>query len=346
MSDTLSRVRHAFSLVPGVWRDFRKVGRQLCDMRRAACNAIRLMRRGEWSRRRQRSECCIRVPDVYIRPDPLIYAQHYLMARGLSVTWDNPDIELFDGGVPVSSASLQPDREYEVKVRVWNGSYDAPIVGLPVTLSFLSFGIATTSNAIAKTYINLGAKGTSQCPAFASFKWRTPPRPGHYCLQAQLDWADDANPDNNLGQENVNVGVLASPAQFVFTLRNDASVRRRFVLEPDTYRLPAIAPCDDEYRRAFGAEAFRTRIEESRARWAWALRTQAYGRFSELAGWSVAIEPREVVLEAREERDIHVAIEPRDAGFTGSKSFNIHAFALSADNSRRLAGGVTLVVRR
>src|SRR4051794_15988414 len=50
---------------------------------------------------------CTRIPDrVYRRPDPLLYAQWYLLAQGLAVTWDNPDIEIQQGGVPVSSESL------------------------------------------------------------------------------------------------------------------------------------------------------------------------------------------------------------------------------------------------
>jgi hypothetical protein len=268
------------------------------------------------------------------------------MANGLAVTWDNPDIELFDGSVPIASSTLQPDHEYEVRARVWNGSYSAPVVGLPVTLSFLSFGVGTTSTSVGRAYINLGAKGSSQCPAFASFRWRTPAQTGHYCLQVQLDWADDANPDNNLGQENVIVGLLHSPAQFTFKLRNKASVRRRFVLEADTYQLPASTPCDDDYRRRFAAEQFRTRIAESRALWAWALQAQGYGKFPVPEAWIVAIEPREAVLDARQEIDIRVAIEPRDAAFTGTKAFNIHAFALGPDDDRSMTGGVTLVVRR
>src|SRR5215212_9149113 len=36
---------------------------------------------------------CGRIPDPLIRrPDPCIYSQTYLMAQGLPVTWDNPDI--------------------------------------------------------------------------------------------------------------------------------------------------------------------------------------------------------------------------------------------------------------
>jgi hypothetical protein len=143
---------------------------------------------------------------VHKRADPLLYSQRYLMSKGLAVTWDNPDIDLYRGGVLVPPGSLEPDTEYDVIVRVWNGSYDAPAPGLPVHLSFLSFGIGTTSTAVGKTYVDLGVKGSAAHPAFAHLTWRTPVTPGHYCLQAFLDWPDDANRENNLGQKNTTVG--------------------------------------------------------------------------------------------------------------------------------------------
>ena len=62
--------------------------------------------------------CCLNLTDATVRPDPLIYSQPYLMAQGLAVTWDNPDIELFEDGVAVSSSALKPDHPYEVQVRV------------------------------------------------------------------------------------------------------------------------------------------------------------------------------------------------------------------------------------
>jgi hypothetical protein len=337
-----------FRPLPAVLRQLGSLPSVLKEIWRAICRRIRLTKRGEWPQRPSRSRCCFQVPDVYKRPDPLLYAQYYLMAQGLAVTWDNPDIQLFDGGVPVSSSSLLPDHEYEVRVCVWNGSYDAPAVGVSVTLAFLSFGIATKADPIPKNeLVNLGVKGSAEQPAVATFAWRTPRQAGHFCLQAQLHWHDDANPDNNLGQENVTVGTLASPAEFTFTLRNDASVRRRFALEADTYQLPAASPCDDDYRRRLaGEERASTRIAESRALWAWARRTQAYGAFRVPDDWLVSIAPNDPVLAPGEEREIRVAIEPRDPGFRGTKGFNVHGFALGSDNRRDLAGGVTLVVSR
>ena len=166
----------------------------------------------------------------------MIYDQYYLMAQGLAVTWDNPDIQIYDllGNV-VSAYGLSTDTEYQVKVRVWNNSYGAPAAGLPVHLSYLSFGIGIVSNPVAATTVNLGVKGSPRCPVIAPFLWRTPTIPGHYCLQALLVWPDDANPANNLGQKNTQVGTMLSPAVFSIPVHNGASVPRRFEIEADMY---------------------------------------------------------------------------------------------------------------
>jgi hypothetical protein len=222
------------------WKGILVVARSLWHL---LCHLCRCRKR---PRRPPRGDCCIELPpDVYKRADPLLYAQFYLMKMGLAVTWDNPDIQLYEAapgapdglGAPVSSSLLKSNHPYKVRVRVWNGSYAAPAVGLPVHLSYLSFGAGTQSHAVGTSYVDLGVKGSAQQPAFAILDWKTPPIAGHYCLQARLEWSDDANPNNNLGQENTDVGALKSPAELTFTLRNDASVRRRYVLEADAYRL-------------------------------------------------------------------------------------------------------------
>jgi hypothetical protein len=281
-------------------------------------------------------------PEVYKRPDPMLYSQQWLMSMSLSVTWDNPDIQLYHNGTPVPSAQLDAETEYEVRVRVWNNSYDAPAPGLPVHLTYFGFGVGTGGVYVGKRIIDLGAKGTSQCPAFASFVWKTPSAAGHYCLQARLDWLDDANPQNNMGQENTNVATMQSPALFTFRARNNASVPREFVFEVDDYRLPQLDPCDDK-----DVDREQTRIEESRERWATTRSTQGYGLFDDWKNhWSVAIDPAKPTLDPNQEIDVKVSIEPLDPGFSGSKPFNVNAFAVRPDvtGPREFVGGVTLVV--
>lgn len=294
---------------------------------------------------KQREGCCVDIPpSVYKRPDPLLYSQSWLMSQGLAVTWDNPDIQLFKGENPVSSFNLLPNQEYNVRVQVWNNSYDAPAAGLPVSLSYLSFGIGTTSTFVDKTFIDLGVKGSSQAPAYAWFKWKTPGAAGHYCLQARIDWFDDANPDNNLGQENTDVGEIQSPAEFTFTVMNNASIDRRFHLEADFYRLPELRQCDTVVDQERNQSNFPSRLAESRVRWQEALNRQRYGNFPVPDNWNVQIQPADFSLAPGEEIIIQVQIEPQDLGFKGQQAVNIHGFVLGTNEDRQLIGGVTLYV--
>lgn len=327
--------------------------RGLRELWLAVRHLIRVLLRKERRRPRRRNDaCCIELPpDVYKRPDPLIYDQYFLMKMGLAVTWDNPDIQLFERdlaepdflGAPVPSSTLQGNHPYRVRVTVWNGSYHAPAFALPVHLSYLSFGASTTSHPIATTHVDLHVKGSPLHPSHAFFDWTTPTA-GHYCLQALLEWADDANPDNNLGQENVDVAAHHSPAAFAFRLVNDASVRRRFVLEADAYRLPAVPACEDpaalewDVRTQTGERP--SRLVESRGRWDHARRTQGYGSFALPQDWKLELHPHEIVLAPDEERVVGVSIDTGEA----EGAVNVHAFALSDEGSRHLVGGATFYV--
>jgi hypothetical protein len=292
---------------------------------------------------------CLQLPDVYRRPDPLIYAQFYLLKQGLSVTWNNPDIQLFepgpgphDVGPAVASSKLQPDHVYRVRIRVWNGSYDAPAVGMPVRLSYLSFGAGTKSHPVGTAFVDLGVKGSPHSPAYAFIDWKTPPAKGHYCLQARLEWSDDANPNNNLGQENVDVGVAASPAVFDFALRNRAAKRRRFALEPETYALPDPVPCD---KTPYAPQGTRTRREESRARWEVARGEHGAGLFPVPDDWTVTIDPAEPILEPNEEVQVTVAVDLPQATGGRPATLNVNAFALDGEE-RDFVGGVTFHVEK
>jgi hypothetical protein len=341
-------VRALATLVEALLAPFLQPGlfwKGLAEILRAACRALRRL----FSPHRTSGpggDCCLHLPDVYRRPDPLLYAQYYLMSMGLAVTWDNPDIQLFEPGsagpqslgAPVSSSALLPNHLYRVRVRVWNGSYDAPAVGLPVHLSYLSFGIGTTSTPVATRLVDLGVKGSPKHPAFAVFDWRSPGA-GHFCLQAFLDWSDDANPDNNLGQENVQVGAAHSPANFSFAVRNQGAARRRFVLEPDAYRLPELEPCEE-----MPSPRGMTRLAESRARWERARLKHGAGASPVPDGWTVRIEPAQLVLGAEEERDVTVSVDIPAAIGVSPATLNVNAFALREDSGRDLVGGVTLRV--
>jgi hypothetical protein len=193
---------------------------------------------------------CVKISDpAFKRPDPMIYDQYYLMSQGLAVTWDNPDIHIEFGGVPVSPHTLKPNTTYDVIARVWNNSTEAPVVDMPVIFSYLSFGMGTQSHGIGQTKVTLDVKGGPVNPAFAKVPWKTPPVSGHYCVQVFLDWTDDANPNNNLGQTNTNVVAAHSPAQFDFQFRNSARTRQEYRFEVDAYTIPPPSPCGQKPRQ-------------------------------------------------------------------------------------------------
>jgi hypothetical protein len=223
---------------------------------------------------------------------------------------------------------------------------------MPVRFSYLHFGIGAAEIPISQTVIDLPAKAAPGHPAKAQAIWKTPPGAGHYCLKVQLVWSDDANPDNNIGQENTNVGTASSPAHFEFPVRNPDKESRRLRLRADAYVIPPLPPCpprakhDDEdpaKERDWPEEherRRRARKEEERRRRAAAARHALEG-FPLPPGWSVEIIDAELQLEGGEERDVSVDVEP-PAHFTGRQPININAF-----NERdELVGGVTLYVER
>jgi hypothetical protein len=256
---------------------------------------------------------------AFTRPDPLLYSQGELMQLGLAVTWDNPDVVLERNGAPVSSASIDPSTDYEIVARIWNGSTDAPVVGLPVRFSFLSFGIGAQEHPIGATAVDLGVKGGPQHPAFARIKWRTPATGGHYCIVVRLEPADDVNASNNVGQENLAVRQAQSPAEFEFTLRNGWREHETFRFEVDAYAIPPLEPCRDG-----GREGRLARHDRS--------------RHAVPDGWTVSLVPAEPRLAPGQEILVRAAITP-PPGFSGRRPINVNAF-----DTRGFAGGVTLYV--
>jgi hypothetical protein len=276
-----------------------------------------------------------RVPStIYRRPDPMIYSQQYLMSQGLAVTWNNPDVHLEKDGTVVPSHALEPTTDYEIVARVWNGSPQAPAVGLPVHCSYLEFGIGTVSHSIGVRHVDLPVKAAPGSPVFARFPWTTPAEVGHYCIQIRLVWSDDANPANNLGQENADVKTLNSPrANFVVPVRNDGPNRRALRFEVDSYEIGRRLPCPPE--REPGAPPAGEREREERRRRARA--RHARGGHPVPDGWTVAVEPTTLTLSPDERADVEVHVTAPD-GFEGRQAFNLSALA-----GDELVGGVTLV---
>jgi len=296
-----------------------------------------------WARRQVKGRArkatdskCVPINEpAFKRPDPLIYAQYDLMARGYAVTWDNPDIELRKGGVVVPSWDILPATDYEIVARIWNGSPDAIAVGLPVIFSYLSFGVGVKINPIGATSVpRLGVKGGPDHPAFATITWKTPSTPGHYCLLAFLAPTDDTNYNNNLGQENVQVGKATSPAQFTFQLGNQRTLEQDFHFEVDTYTLPQVPVCNSDRQPPLPPQnlalmnAARPNVPPVHDR----------NNYPLPVGWVIDILPPQPHLPPGGEMTITVNITPL-AGFKGRQPVNIHAF-----DGQGLAGGVTLHV--
>jgi hypothetical protein len=165
-----------------------------------------------------KEEDCGSVPDPLIRrPDPCIYSQSLLLAQGLPVTWDNPDIWMAPasnpGAIEPDSYHLQDDTDYLVSVQVHNASTD-PAINVKVRLVYRPWSF----NSPDVTPVELDANGQeafrfADIPAMGAaivqFRWHTPSvAPGetaHYCLQVQLSHPMDTNTANNVGQENTNV---------------------------------------------------------------------------------------------------------------------------------------------
>ena len=142
---------------------------------------------------------------------------------------------------------------------------------------------------------------------------------GHYCVQVELVWPDDADPSNNLGQTNLDVKALNSPnASFTFPLRNDGFHAAPLRLEVDAYHLPPLESC--------GKDATGRRLSDR-------LRRHLPAANLLPAGWKVDISgaPDED-MSAGEERPITVKDMAPD-GFAGSQDINVNAF----DRERRSA---------
>lgn len=280
----------------------------------------------------QSKDCHTISEPAFHRPDPCIYSQYYLLKLGLPVTWDNPDIVLKRGGIVVSETTLLPSTQYEIDATIWNNSYEAPAIGLRVDFSYLSFGVATTSTPIGTTFVNLGVKGGANHPALATMLWTTPPTPGHYCLQVKLDWIDDANPDNNLGQNNVDVVAAHSPALFSFRLRNHTKTENSYSFQVDTYSIPELKDCTatipPQDKGTFAERLRRIKTVHNRA------------NFLIPPGWTVEITPPNVSLLPDQEVDIAVSITP-PPGFVGKLPFNVNAVY-----GETYAGGVSLFVTK
>lgn len=284
---------------------------------------------------------------IYKRPDPTIYSQQYLMSQGMAVTWDNPDIYLEENGVVVSSHAVKPATQYKIVARIWNNSTEAPAVNMLVRFYYLDFGAGGARIYIGKTYVDVAVKGSPALPAYTAINWLTPAQPGHYCLQVELVWSDDANVHNNLGQENVDIKQLNSPqAKFQLNVHNDFAERKIFRLQGDGYRLRPRLACDEisvEFDATDVATHENTKarsVAESDAR-ASLLKDHWYQAQSLPDNWQIIYSPDEsFVLDAGETQLVEVTVIAPDEPLQPTP-VNINVFV-----GNTLVDGVTLYVHK
>lgn len=287
------------------------------------CDALALLRYVigfQLGQKKPTSDNCV-CPPALKKPDPFLYSQQYLMSLGLPVTWDNPDVYIFDGNTLVDPHNLQANTLYTVAARVWNNSPDVPVINMKVYFTYLSFGAGTQSHPIGVTTVDLAAKGLPGCPAFAYMPWTTPSALGHYCLQVLLEPPDDINWLNNLGQRNTDVTQAQSPATFSFKVGNHLGDRPRNVtFKVDCYAIPPLPACDV----IFAAGARSRDISKTAP--------------PVPSGWNVVLTPSALQVLFGDEKEVTAEITP-PAGFHGTMPFNVTAI-----DDYGAVGGVTLTV--
>jgi hypothetical protein len=126
---------------------------------------------------------------------------------------------------------------------------------------------------------------------------------------------DDTNFNNNLGQENIVVGKVASPATFSFQLRNQSPQDQVFRFEVDTYAIPPLPPCG---RRGVQNPALSSRPQLIGATRPAVPAAHDRANYPVPAGWLVDIDPSEARLTPEAEMTIKVRITP-PAGFAGRR---------------------------
>jgi hypothetical protein len=204
-----------------------------------------LLSREEEPRRPDR--CDELPPHVKRKPDPCLYSQTWLMAQGLAVTWNNPDIWVTElNGTPVPSDQLQAGHDYLVNGRIHDASFD-PALATQVRCLYRPWSF----NSPNRVPVEVNSDGTERVvivhiPPWSSevavFRWRTPAQGGHFCLQVECFHPDDKNPNNNLGQENTTVLAASAAASLpivdALDLFNTGRETQRFLLAADGYVVP------------------------------------------------------------------------------------------------------------
>lgn len=153
---------------------------------------------------------------------------------------------------------------------------------------------------------------------------------GHYCIQVDLKPADDLNPSNNLGQNNVEVVSPQSPAVFNFQIRNNTEKRSYYTFPIDTYVLPILKDCEQKITR-----------DNHKNNWDDIRSVHDRAKYPVPSDWTIQMSPPSVDLLPGQEMSIQVSVDP-PTNFTGTKAFNVHTLR----NERIFDGGITFYVMK
>lgn len=277
---------------------------------------------------------CLPIPaGVWLQPDAYLYSQSYLMSLGIGVTWDNPDVQLTDmGGAVVGSHDLLPSTDYRITATIHNRSNNAPAPGMPVVFTLFSFGAGGGSQPLGSDVINLPVRAAPGEPALASIVWKTPPTPGHHCIQIEAVWPDDANPLDNIGQHNTVIRGAARGERIELRIPvvHFMQGRSRLRVRLDGYALPE-RPVRRQERES--DQSFRKRIAAA----------NSPERFPPAEGWRAEISRKELVQQADETSALEFqATVPASAQPGSEQRFNV---AVSEESTGKMVGGVTVILR-
>ena len=316
-------------------------------------------------------------PHVRRKPDPCLYSQAFLLAQGVPVTWDNPDIQITEtDGTPAPSSQLEADHDYLVQGRIWNASFN-PALGVEVRCAVRDWGmggdwLVVQTNADGTEHVELlviAPWGN----ATSKFKWHTPPVTGHFCLRVACHHPDDKNTANNVGQENTRVVATGVGGNVSARARVTNTARRgnRLTFSIDTYRVR-----DQEWEFKLqtrirsigdGPVGGRTNVRESLRNLIVRLAKEGRGPINTAyayvsreplfksesgaprsipEGWKLTFDGQPpnapLLLAPGESRDVEIRVEvPATARPGEEHAFNIN----SIDSAEGRLSGVTLVVR-
>jgi hypothetical protein len=289
---------------------------------------------------------CLPIPsDVWLQPDAYLYSQPALMALGIAVTWDNPDVRILDGaGNSVGSHDLLPSTQYRIQATIHNRSAAAPAPGMPVIFAPTGFGAGAPILTPVGTVIDLPVQGAAGEPAIAEVKWTTPATPGHYCIVITAVWPDDANLIDNVGQHNTVIRE-AAPGQameILVPVFGPPGAEATFRATVDAYALPRApieaggAPIGATYQGPGDVAA------QDARRLAEIVSANARGRFPPPDAWGSTVTPVEVDVVADGSGEVRFrATVPSDAATGTQQRFNVIVTDAETD---RLLGGVTVIV--